>query len=126
MGRKVILTKNAPQPKGPYSQAILYNGILFISGQLPIDPKTDKPIRGTIEEETTRVLENIKAIVTEAGGDMNNILKMNCYLANMDDFQGFNHVYTSYFSSKSPARTTIQAARLSLDARVEIDAVVAL
>lgn len=124
--RKVILTSKAPQPRGPYSQAVVHNGILYISGQGPIDPVTNKLINGTIHQETLRTLENIKAIILEAGGKLENILKMTCYLVNMDDYKAFNNAYKDYFIKEPPARTTVQAGRLPADIKIEIDAVVAL
>lgn len=124
--KKVILTSKAPQPRGPYSQAVIHNGILYISGQGPIDPVTNKPIKGTIHQETLRTLENIKAIIVEAGGKLENILKITCFLANMDDYSTFNKAYKDYFIKEPPARTTVQAGRLPADMKIEIDAIVAL
>jgi 2-iminobutanoate/2-iminopropanoate deaminase len=124
--RKIILTSKAPQPRGPYSQAIIYNGILYISGQGPVDPVTNKLIKGTIQQEAIRTLENLKAIILEAGGKLENILKITCYLTNMDDFSAFNNAYKDYFLKEPPARTTIQAERLPGDMRLEMDAIVAL
>ena len=125
-GRKVILTSNAPQPRGPYSQAVIYGGLLYVSGQGPIDPVTNKLIKGTIAQETTRALENIKAIITEAGGKLENILKVTCFLADMDDYPAFNNAYKGYFIKEPPARTTIQAGRLPADIKIEMDAIVSL
>lgn len=124
--RKIILTSKAPQPRGPYSQATLHNGILYVSGQGPIDPITNKLINGTIHQETIRTLENIKTIILEAGGKLENILKITCYLANMDDYTAFNNAYKGYFIKEPPARTTIQAGRLPANMKIEIDAIVAL
>lgn len=124
--KKVILTPKAPQPRGPYSQAVIHNGILYISGQGPVDPMTNKPINGTIEQETIRTLENIKAIILKAGGGLENILKITCYLADMDDFSAFNNAYKDYFIKEPPARTTIQAGRLPAGMRIEIEAIVAV
>jgi len=124
--RKVVLTPKAPQPRGPYSQAIAHNGILYISGQGPMDPVTNKPINGTIEQETVRTLENIKAIILEAGGKLENVLKVTCYLVNMEDFLDFNNAYKNYFIKEPPARTTIQAGRLPAGIKIEIDAIAAL
>ena len=126
MSRKAILTPKAPQPRGPYSQAIIHNGILYISGQVPIDPVTNKLINGTIEQETVRTLENIKAIIVEAGGKLENILKMTCYMADINDSSDFNKAYKSYFIKEPPVRTTIQASKLPGDVKIEIDAIVAL
>lgn len=124
--RKIILTSKAPQPRGPYSQAVIHSDILYISGQGPIDPVTNKLINGTIEQETIRTLENIKAIIIETGGKLENILKMTCYLTNMDDFRAFNSAYKNYFMKEPPARTVIQAVRLPAEMKIEMDAIVAL
>lgn len=124
--RKVILTPKAPHPKGPYSQAVVHNGILYISGQGAVDPVTNRLVNGTIEQETIRTLENIKAIILEADGELENILKITCYLANMDDFSAFNNAYKGYFIKEPPARTTVQAAKLPAGMRLELDAIVAL
>ncbi len=124
--RKIILTSKAPQPRGPYSQAVIHNGILYISGQVPIDPVTNKLINGTIEQETLRTLESIKAIILEAGGKLENVLKITCYLADMNDFTAFNNAYKSYFIKEPPARTTIQAGKLPAGVKIEMDAVAAL
>ena len=91
-----------------------------------MDPVTNKLIKGTIQQETTRTLENIKTITEEAGGKLENILKITCYLADIGDFSAFNHAYKDYFIKEPPARTTIQAAKLPADMKIEIDAIVAL
>jgi 2-iminobutanoate/2-iminopropanoate deaminase len=124
--RKVILTSKAPQPRGPYSQGVIYNGILYISGQGPIDPVTNKLINGTIQQQALRTLENIKAIIVEAGGKLENILKITCYLENIDDFSVFNTTYKDYFIKEPPARTTVQASKLPGGMKIEMDAIVAL
>ncbi|MFH0838770.1 MAG: RidA family protein [Candidatus Omnitrophota bacterium] len=126
MKKKIFYSKRAPSPKGPYSQAAAYNGILYISGQLPVDPATDCLVPGTIEDQTRRVLENLKAIARDAGAELGDVLKTTCYLADLNDFGRFNTVYAEYFSNEPPARATVQAARLPLDAKLEIDAVVKL
>lgn len=124
--KKVFCSNKAPKPKGPYSQAVICNGLLYISGQVPIDPETSLIIRSTIEKETDIVLNNIKGIVEDAGASMEDVLKVTCYLADMDDFERFNNVYKEFFKENPPARTTIQAGKLPLDVQVEIDAIVAL
>ncbi len=124
--KKVFYSDKAPVPKGPYSQAVIHNGLLYISGQVPIDSETGVIVRGTIEEETEVVLKNIKTIIEDAGASMEDVLKVTCYLADMDDFGRFNNIYKEYFKDEPPARTTIQAGRLPLDVQVEIDAIVAL
>ncbi|MBI4682681.1 MAG: hypothetical protein HY757_06225 [Nitrospirae bacterium] len=125
-GKKVFFTQRAPEPKGPYSQAVIHDGLLYISGQVPVDPATGELIRGTIEEETEAVLNNIKIITEEAGADMDCVLKVTCYLADIHDFPRFNVVYEKYFAQYPPARTTSQAGKLPLDVQVEMDAIVAL
>ena len=126
MPKKIFYSDKAPKPKGPYSQAVIHNGLLYISGQIPIDPKTGAIVRGTIEEETETTLNNIKNIVEDAGAGMKDVLKVTCCLADMDDFERFNNVYREYFKDEPPARTTLQAGRLPLDISIEIDAIVAL
>jgi 2-iminobutanoate/2-iminopropanoate deaminase len=124
--KRIFYSDKAPKPKGPYSQAVIYNGLLYLSGQIPIDHETGLIVRGSIEDETRVVLNNIKIIVEEAGASMEDVLKMTCYLADIDDFERFNKVYREYFIQDFPARTTLQAGRLPLDVQIEVDAVVAL
>lgn len=124
--KEIFCTDRAPEPKGPYSQAVIHNGLLYISGQVAIDPVKGELLRGTIEEETEVVLNNIKTIVEEAGAGIKDILKVTCYLADMVDFERFNNVYKTFFSKDPPARTALQAGRLPLDVQVEIDAITAL
>ena len=125
-GKKIFYSDKAPKPKGPYSQAVVHDGLLYISGQVPVDFETGLLIRGTIEEETEAVLSNIKIIVEEAGARMEDVLKVTCYLADLNDFERFNSVYKNYFLQDPPARTTIQAGGLPLNVQVEVDAVVAV
>lgn len=124
--KKIFYSDKAPKPKGPYSQAVIYNGLLYISGQVPLDPETGLMVRATIEEETDVVMNNIRTIVTGAGTRMEDILKITCYLADIDDYGRFNEVYKKYFPQDPPARTMLQAGKLPLDVQVEIDAIVAL
>ncbi len=125
-GKKVFFTEKAPEPKGPYSQAVIHDGLLYLSGQVPVDHRTGELVRGTIEEETEAVLKTIKIITEEAKADMDCVLKVTCYLADMDDFARFNEVYEKFFPQYPPARTTLQAAKLPLDVQIEMDAIVAL
>lgn len=125
-GKKIFSSEKAPQPKGPYSQAVTHNGVMYLSGQIPVDPVSGQLVRGTIEEETEAVLNNIRIIAEEAGAGLGDVVKVTCYLADMDDFARFNEVYRKYFTEQHPARTTIEAARLPLDVQVEIDAIIAL
>jgi 2-iminobutanoate/2-iminopropanoate deaminase len=124
--RQAFNTDEAPRAKLPYSQAIIHNDILYVSGQGPFDPTSGAFIRGSIEEETRATLRILKIIIEEAGFDLDGVLKTTCYLANMDDFAGFNKAYAECFAQAPPARTTIQAGRLFKDMKVEIDAIVGL
>jgi 2-iminobutanoate/2-iminopropanoate deaminase len=124
VNRQVFHSDKAPQAKGPYSQAIIHNEILYVSGQGPVEPATGSIVRGAIEEEARTTLNNLKTIIEEAGYTLEGVLKVTCYLSNMDDFARFNEVYSEYFRDAPPARTTIQAGRLPMDMKVEIDAIV--
>ena len=121
--KKLISTDKAPAAIGPYSQAIQFSGLLFVSGQIAIDPKTDEFVEGDIEAQTKQVLENLKAIIEEAGMTLKNVLKCSCFLKNMDDFVTFNSIYDRYFGDNPPARETIEVARLPKDAMVEVSAI---
>jgi 2-iminobutanoate/2-iminopropanoate deaminase len=121
--RQVISTDNAPKAIGPYSQAIRANGLIFVSGQTPIDPATQQLLNGNIGEQTERVLRNIEAILTQAGSSMAKVVRCGVFLKDMSDFTAMNEVYGKFFKSEPPARTTIQAARLPKDCMVEIDAI---
>ena len=122
--RRAFHSDQAPPPKGPYSQAILHDELLYISGQGPVKPATGNIVRGTIEEETRTTLNNLKIIIEEAGYTLEGVLKVTCYLSSMDDFDRFNKVYSEYFPDAPPARSLIQAGRLPMDIKVEIDAIV--
>ncbi|MDH4027938.1 MAG: Rid family detoxifying hydrolase [Nitrospirota bacterium] len=124
--KKVFNTDKAPLPKGPYSQAVINNGLLYISGQIPVDPASGSIVRATIEEETMTVLDNIRTIVEEAGAKMDDVLKVTCFLADIEDFSRFNEVYERYFPKFPPARTALQAGKLPMDVQIEMDAIVAL
>ncbi len=126
VGKQIFFSEKAPKPKGPYSQAVIHNGLLYLSGQLPVDTITGLMVRGTLEEETETVLHNIKIIAEEAGAGMEDVLKVSCYLADIENFAMFNNVYQKYFIEKPPARTVIQAGKLPMDVQIEIDAIVAL
>jgi len=123
--KKQITCKDAPAAVGPYSQGILANGMLFISGQLPLDAKTGEMAEG-ISAQTRQILENIKSIVTEAGGSMDNIVRCGVFLKNMDDFAEMNEVYKEFFNAPAPARTTVEVSRLPKDPRIEIEAIAML
>ena len=124
MAKQIINTENAPKAIGPYSQANVYNGLIFVSGQLPVDPKTNQMVENDIVVQTHRSLLNIKAILEQAGSCMDNILKTTVYLQNMSDFAKMNEVYATYFSEGSyPSRCAIEVGKLPKDALVEIDAI---
>ena len=117
-----ISTKKAPMAIGPYSQAIKAGGFVFCSGQIAIDPKTNEFKPGTIIEETTRVIENLKAVLEQANSGLEKTTKVTVYLLNIDNFTEMNKVYEKYFLNK-PARSTIEVSRLPKGAKVEIDAI---
>lgn len=118
--KKKIATDKAPQAIGPYSQAIQLGNLLFVSGQIPIDPKTGNLVQGDIEAQTKQVMENLKAIVATAGLTLADALKATCFLKNMGDFTKFNSIYAGYFGEVPPARETVEVARLPRDVLVEV------
>jgi 2-iminobutanoate/2-iminopropanoate deaminase len=119
-------TDKAAELGGPYSQAVIHNGIVYISGQVAIDPVTNQIAAGTIEEETEVTMENIRIILTESGSSLEKILQVTVYLIDIREYGRFNDVYRRYVSDNPPARSCIQAARLPFGTRVEIDAVAAI
>lgn len=123
---KDIISKNAPAPIGPYSQAIVAGNLLFVSGQVAINPVNGELVTQDIQAETTQVMENIKAILTEAGTDFNRIVKTTIFLKTMDDFAAVNTVYGSYLSQPFPARETVAVAGLPKNVNVEISVTVLL
>lgn len=123
MSKEIIYTNKAPKPIGPYSQAVKVGPWLFISGQIPIDPATGYVVEGDIEVQTQRVLENIRAILEAANYTLKDVVKVTVYLTDLNDFQGFNKVYSSYFSESPPARTTVQVSALPRGVRIEIEAI---
>ncbi|HXY02881.1 MAG TPA: RidA family protein [Terriglobales bacterium] len=121
--REVISTKDAPQAIGPYSQAIRADGLVFVSGQVAIDPLTQQVINGDIAAQTDRVLKNLSAILNAAGSGLEKVVRSTVFLKDMGDFGAMNEVYGRYFTAKPPARSTVQAARLPKDVLVEIDVI---
>ncbi|PYX94371.1 MAG: reactive intermediate/imine deaminase [Acidobacteria bacterium] len=121
--REVIATKDAPQAIGPYSQAIKAAGMVFVSGQVAIDPATGNVISGGIAEQTERVLKNLEAILRAAGTGLEKVVKTNVYLKNMSEFAAMNEVYGKFWKSAPPARATVEVARLPKDVLVEIDVI---
>jgi len=122
--RQVIATEAAPKAIGPYSQAIRSAGLLFLAGQIPLDPATMQIIEGDIAKQTERVLENVKAILAAAGSSLDRVVKTTVFLKDMNEFAAMNEVYGRYFPQNPPARSTVEAARLPRDVRVEIDLIV--
>jgi 2-iminobutanoate/2-iminopropanoate deaminase len=118
--KKKISTDRAPQAIGPYSQAIQFGNLLFVSGQIPLDPGTGNLVAGDIEAQTRQVMENLKAIVAAAGMTLTDALKATCFLKNMGDFAKFNGIYAGYFGDTPPARETVEVARLPRDVLVEV------
>lgn len=123
MKKETIYAKNAPAAIGPYSHAIKGGELLFVSGQLPIDPSTGSFAGDGISEQTTQCLENVKVILEAAGSQMEKVLKTTVFLKDMNDFEEMNKVYSRFFSSDFPARCCVEVARLPKDARVEIEVV---
>ena len=121
--REIISTESAPAAIGPYSQAVRYDNLLFMSGQIPLDPESGEVVEGNIEVQTRRVLENLKAILEAGGMELHHVLKCTCFLKNMEDFPAFNTVYSEYFSDILPARETVEVSRLPKDVLVEISAI---
>jgi 2-iminobutanoate/2-iminopropanoate deaminase len=121
--REIITTEAAPQAIGPYSQAVSLGDLIFTSGQIPTDPETGVFVEGGIAEQTEQVLRNLSEVLRAAGTSLEGVVKTTVYLADMNDFVAMNEVYGRYFSNEPPARSTVEAARLPRDARVEIDAI---
>lgn len=120
--KKIIESKDAPKAVGPYSQAIQADNLLFVSGQLPIDPKTNE-MPSTIEQQTRMSLDNLKAVLSEAGCDMSDVVKTTVLLQNISDFGTMNEIYAKYFTGECPARMCYEVAALPKGALVEIDAI---
>jgi 2-iminobutanoate/2-iminopropanoate deaminase len=121
--RERIQTEKAPKAIGPYSQAIKAGGLVFASGQIPIDPQTGQFVEGGIAEQTEQVIKNLEAVLIAAGSALDKVVKTTVFLADMQEFATMNEVYGKYFVDGPPARSTVAAARLPRDARVEIDAI---
>jgi len=121
--REVISTKDGPQAIGPYSQAIKANGLVFVSGQVAIDPANQQVVSGDVAMQTDRALKNLSAILTAAGSELEKVVRSTVFLKNMNDFTAMNAVYGKYFKSAPPARSTVEVARLPKDVLVEIDVI---
>jgi len=121
--KKIIATEKAPAAVGPYSQATTAGSLVFISGQVPMDPESGQMVTGEIEEQTHRVLLNVQALLQAAGSSMAAVVKTTVFMTNLADFSRMNTIYAEYFESKPPARSTVQVAALPLGAQIEIECV---
>jgi 2-iminobutanoate/2-iminopropanoate deaminase len=121
--REIIQTEHAPTAIGPYSQAVKTNGLVFASGQIPIDPSSGQFVEGGIKEQTQQVIKNLAAVLEAAGSGLNRVVKTTVFLADMQEFAAMNEVYGEFFKDQPPARATVEASRLPRDARVEIEAI---
>ncbi len=123
MSREVVFTDKSPKPIGPYSQAIKAKGLVFCSGQVPINPKTGEAVTGSITVQTKQILDNMKTVLEAAGSSMDKVVKTTIYLRDMKDFQEMNTEYGRWFPKNPPARSTVQVAALPRDSGIEIDAI---
>jgi 2-iminobutanoate/2-iminopropanoate deaminase len=121
--KKTASTEKAPKAIGPYSQAVITNGVAYLSGQIPLDPDTNQLVEGDIAVQTERVLHNLKAVLEASGASLDSVVKTTVFLKDMGDFPKMNEVYGRFFVSNPPARSTVQAAQLPRDVSVEIDAI---
>ncbi len=124
--RRTIATDRAPRAIGPYVQAVQVGEWIFVSGQIALDPETGELVPGGIEEQTERVLQNLRAILEAAGSSLEKVVKTTVYLADLNDFSKMNEVYARYFPGEKPARATVEVSRLPRDARIEMEAIATL
>jgi len=121
--KRIVSTGQAPQAIGPYSQAVVADGIAYLSGQIPLDPATGQIVEGDIAVQTARVLENLKAVLGACGSSLDQVLKTTVYLRDLGEFARMNEVFGRFFPSAPPARSTVEVARLPRDVRIEVDAI---
>ena len=121
--KQIVSTDRAPKAIGPYSQAVISGGFVFVSGQVPFDPATGQMVNGDIGAQTARVLENLKAVIEAAGSSLDRVVKTTVFLKDMGEFARMNEVFGTYFTVNPPARATVEAARLPRDVRIEIDCI---
>jgi 2-iminobutanoate/2-iminopropanoate deaminase len=124
--KDIIQTETAPKAIGPYSQAVRWNGLVFLSGQIPLDPATGHMLEGGIAHQTARVLENIKAVLEASGSGLAHVLKTTVFMKDLNEFAAMNDVYARYFPDDPPARSTVESARLPRNAHVEIECIAAM
>ncbi len=123
MVREVVTTSDAPEAIGPYSQAISADGLVFCSGQVPLDPGTGELISGSVGDQTRRCLESLRAVLGAAGAELRSVVKVTAYLTDMSDFAEFNDAYAAFFATEPPARATVGVAALPKGARVEVECI---
>lgn len=123
MEKRIVKTDEAPLPIGPYSQAVVAQGFVYVAGQVALDPKTGQLVPGDVRVQTKRVMENLKAILEAAGSSMEKVVKTTVFLRDLNDFGAMNEIYGQYFQENPPARSTVQVARLPREAAVEIEVV---
>jgi 2-iminobutanoate/2-iminopropanoate deaminase len=123
---ETVATDRGPKAIGPYSQAVRANGFVFLSGQIPLDPKTQQIVEGNASVQTERVLQNLKAVVEAAGSSLQHVVKTTVFLADLNDFAAMNEVYSRYFVTHRPARSTVEVSKLPRNVRVEIDLIALL
>jgi len=123
MTRQIISTDTAPAAIGPYSQAVRVNGCLYVSGQIPLDPRTERVVEGGITEQAKQVLDNLGAILKKADLSFKDVAKVTIFIKDIEEFDSINKVYKRYFSSRSPARSTVEVSRLPKGVEIEIDAI---
>ena len=126
MPKEIVSTDKSPAAIGPYSQAVKFGNMLFVSGQIPLDPETMKLVEGDITVQAGQVLKNLSALLEASGSSIDKVIKTTCFLTNLDDFQTFNELYAQYFGEGQPARSTIQVSRLPAGAIVEIECIAEL
>lgn len=123
MEKEIISTKEAPLAIGPYSQAVRFGNIIFVSGQIPIEPGSGKILKGNIREQTNLILQNLNSILAADGSSLNNVLRTTIFLTDLENYPVVNETYAQFFNNLPPARSTVQVAKLPMDAQIEIDAI---
>ena len=123
MQKEIISTKDAPQAIGPYSQAIRFGNLIFASGQIPIEPEAGKILKGDIKGQTKLILENLNNVLAASGSSLDNVLRTTIFLTDLENYPVVNETYAQYFNDLPPARSTVQVAKLPMDAQIEIDAI---
>lgn len=124
--KELVTAAGAAKAIGPYSPAVKVGNMLFLSGSIPLDPVSGQLVEGGIKEQTTRVMDNIKALLAAAGADFNNVVRTTVFMIDLGEFAAMNEIYASYFTTPYPARSTVQVAKLPRDVRVEIDVIAIL